>query len=145
MTKKANMKTWQGLGYLGLIPFVAFLWLFEVSPSFNLLNPQQAFIYYSVIILSFLAGATWKKDTLETHHVSQIISNVFCLYAFMCLFIPFFYALIFLPIGYLGLLSAEFFLWIDADKSFTKAYSKMRIILTMTVIGLHVVALVLWF
>ena len=73
------MKTWQWLGYLGLIPFVACLWLFNapIDSALNqtLFNPQQAFIFYSAIILSFLAGALWRKDTLSQDTKMQIFSN----------------------------------------------------------------------
>ena len=60
------MKTWQWLGYLGLIPFLVCLWLFETdstSLATNLsFNPQQGFVYYSAIILSFLSGAYGEKN-----------------------------------------------------------------------------------
>ena len=143
------MKTWQWLGYLGLIPFVACLWLFNASidSALNqtLFNPQQAFIFYSAIILSFLAGALWRKDTLSQDTKMQIFSNLLCLYAFVCLFIPTFYALIFLPIGYLSLFLVEHRFCNNKEHGYTHSYFTMRLILSVLVILLHVIALVSWF
>lgn len=146
---KAKMKIWQWLGYLGLIPFAACLWLYQISidsAANNLLfNPQQAFIFYSAIILSFLAGTLWRKDTLNLHIATQIISNLLCLYAFVCLFIPIFYALIFLPLGYFSLLLAEYMLCNNKETAYTKSYFSMRLRLTVSVIFLHSMAIMFWF
>jgi hypothetical protein len=146
---KAKMRIWQWLGYLGLIPFVACLWLSEISISSaanNLFfNPQQAFLFYGAIILSFLAGALWRKDTLTPHIATQIISNLLCLYAFVCLFMPIFYALIFLPLGYFSLFFVEYFLCNNKENAYTTSYYSMRLILTVLVIFLHATALMLWF
>jgi hypothetical protein len=143
------MKIWQWLGYLGLIPFVACLWLFKISidgTSNDLLfDPQQAFLFYSSIILSFLAGALWRKDTLNQHITMQIFSNFLCLYAFFCLFIPMFFALIFLPIGYLSLLLVEYILCNNKEHGYTQSYFTMRLILSVLVISLHATALMSWF
>ena len=141
-----KIKTWQWLGYLGLIPFILCILLFETSLiATSWLNPQQAFIYYSAIILSFLSGALWRKNNLLNNPFAQILSNIFCLYAFIGLFIPFYYALIFLPIGYVSLLASEFLLCRGTDSSFTKSYANMRILLTIFVSALHIIALFLWF
>ena len=143
------MQTWQWLGYLGLIPFVACLWLFNTpidSLSNDILfNPQQAFIFYSSILLSFLAGTLWRKDNLTQQTKMQIFSNFLFLYAFICLFIPTFYALIFLPIGYLGLFLVEHRLCNNKEHGYTHSYFTMRLILTVLVISLHVIALMSWF
>lgn len=142
---KTSINTWQWLGYLGLTPFLACLWLFE-SPSNNLFfNPQQAFLFYSAIILSFLAGALWRKDSFSAHSTSLIVSNVFCVYACICLFLPVFYALLFLALGYLTLLLAEYLLCNNKENAFTKPYFIMRFILTLFVNVFHGVALISWF
>ncbi|WP_157823285.1 DUF3429 domain-containing protein [Psychromonas sp. MB-3u-54] len=143
------MKTWQWLGYLGLIPFVACLLLFEIftdSAANNYpFNPQQAFLFYSAIILSFLAGTLWRKDTLTPHIATQIISNILCLYAFICLFIPIFYALVLLPLGYFSLFFVEYFLCHNKEDAYTTSYYSMRLRLTVLVIFLHAAALMSWF
>jgi hypothetical protein len=143
------MKIWQGLGYLGLMPFVACLWLVNVAADSAsdhwYFNPQQAFLFYSSIILSFLAGALWRKDTLTQQTAMQVISNIFCLYAFSCLFISAFYALIFLPIGYVSLFLAEYILCNNKEYAYTTSYFTMRLILTVLVSLLHAIALMSWF
>ena len=90
------MKTWKLLGYLGLIPFIICLIVVESYPHNSLFNSQQVFHFYSAIILSFLAGTLWKKDSHHSQSNGLIVSNVLCLYAFSCLFYPLYYALIFL-------------------------------------------------
>lgn len=160
---------WRGLGYLGLLPFIGCLWLFEYLPQLAevdflqpylntfVVKPQQAFIFYSTIILSFMAGSLWKKDTYNANtHTSKInspssskalsvISNLICLFAFACLFLSIFYSLILLPLGYLCALLIEYYFCNKKDPSFTPQYIKMRIILTAIVISLHAIALILWF
>lgn len=139
------MKTWQLLGYLGLIPFLVCLWLFEY-PSNNLLfDPQQAFIFYSAIILSFLAGSLWQKNTLTKHSTINIISNIYCLYAYFCLFLPLIYALIILPIGYLSLFVVEHTLCSKKEHPYTKPYFMMRLVLTLLVSLFHGFAFISWF
>ena len=143
------MKTWQWLGYLGLIPFLVCLWLFETDSHSvadnSSFNPQQVFVYYSAIILSFLSGALWRKESGNNHSKAQITSNVFCLYSFICLFLKTYDALIFLPLGYLGLLLAEYLLSNNKQDLFSTPYFIMRLRLTVLVILLHGTALVLWF
>lgn len=159
------MKTWHWLGYLGITPFVAFLWLTAFPLENSPVNPQQGFIFYSAIILSFIAGTLWQKDNKNLNasqksqnqafeeldnrrsvwSSKQIISNVFCLFAFVCLFLPLFYGLLILPLGYLALLLAEYMLYHDNDQTFTKSYFKMRITLTVLVSALHCIALLTWF
>jgi hypothetical protein len=78
------MKTWQWLGYLGLLPFLACLWSATFASNSLLDNPQQAFIFYSAIILSFLSGSLWRKDTSALNVKSQMWSNIFCIYAYYC-------------------------------------------------------------
>ena len=138
------MKTWQWLGYLGLLPFVICLWLFEQEQAILAIEPQTAFVFYSAIILSFLAGSLWHKDATNTQSKTQIISNLFCLYAFACLFFPLYFSLFLLPAGYLGLLVFEYCCCHQKDKSYSKAYFIMRLILTSLVCLLHIGAFVLW-
>jgi hypothetical protein len=143
------MKTWQWLGYLGILPFVFCLWLFNMpveGMADNLLfDPKQTFIFYSAIILSFIAGTLWRKDRVKGESAGQILSNIFCLYAFLCLLIPLFYALIFLPLGYFSLLLTEYILCNNKEDGYTKPYFTMRLRLTTLVIIFHGFALTLWF
>lgn len=139
------MKTWKSLGYLGLIPFIACLLMVESFPHNMLFNSQQVFHFYSAIILCFLAGSLWKKDTRNEQSNSLIVSNILCLYAFSCLFLPLDFALVFLPLGYMALLVAEYIFCEKKRAPFITPYFSMRLILTLFVSVLHAIALFWWF
>ena len=139
------MKTWKSLGYLGLIPFLICLIVVESYPHNLLFNSQQVFHFYSAIILCFLAGTLWVKDSDDSQSTRLIVSNVLCLYAFSCLFLPLNFALIFLPLGYFSLLTAEYILCKKQQSSYTTAYFTMRLVLTLFVCLLHMIALISWF
>ncbi|MBA6262619.1 MAG: DUF3429 domain-containing protein [Colwellia sp.] len=137
------MKSWQLLGYLGLLPFIAFLYL-----SVNVENPnitaQQAFVAYSAIIVSFIAGTLWRKDD---HHINQqITSNTLSLIAFLALLIERDLALIILVFSFLFLFIYEQKLAKDTQQNNLNAnYMKMRFWLTLIVVSLHITAYFLWF
>lgn len=136
------MKTWQWLGYAGLLPFIIFLLLSEL-PSQNIaINPQQCFIFYSGSILCFLSGTLWisSNDKIK----QQLTSNLFCLLAFLCFILPIKYALFILPLGYFLLLLAEYRFNSDVHNSFSTPYFFMRFTLTVSVIFLHGTAIILW-
>ncbi len=140
------MKTYQFLGYAGLIPFVIFLGLFQYSPSGLFIEPLQAFTFYSAMIFSFIAGTLWRSGSSANYKSVQVISNLFCLYAFVCLFLSPFYALLFLSFGYLVLFLAEYLITTthtnnDINNE-TQNYLKMRFKLTIAVNILHSVAIV---
>ena len=137
------MKVWQLLGYLGLLPFIAFLYLSVNSENPNI-TAQQAFVAYSAIIVSFIAGTLWRKDD---HHISQqITSNTLSLMAFSSLLIAPDLALIILVFSFL-------FLFIYEQKSAKNTqqntlnanYMRMRFWLTLIVVSLHITAYFLWF
>ncbi len=134
------MKTWRTLGYLGLLPFLGAL-----SASFLVqewrLKGLQVFISYSAIILSFLAGSLWQVNTKESSVKRQIISNMFCLIAFLALLVETSLSLVILAVGYLWLFYYEKFLSNTHDLNH---YLKMRFHLTVAVVLLHAVALYFW-
>ena len=152
-------RTWQILGYLGLLPFFFFIRLSFFSPQHFEFSAQQAFVFYSAMILSFLSGALWSSpgkysndienetadNTVENNSALKIISNIFCIYAFICLLMPINNSLVFLLLGYLGLLLTEFSLCYAINKTYTHAYLKMRTILTLCVVSLHFYALYSWY
>jgi hypothetical protein len=137
------MKSWQLLGYLGLLPFIGFLYL-----SVNVENPnitaQQAFVAYSAIIVSFIAGTLWRKDD---HHINQqITSNTLSLIAFLALLIERDLALIILVFSFLFLFIYEQKLAKGTQQNNLNAnYMKMRFWLTFIVVSLHITAYFLWF
>jgi len=158
ITKRLNgSKTWQVLAYLGLLPFIFFIWISYFPTLTSELNPQQAFVYYSAMILSFLSGALWSENAKfchtakesviqsNTYSILQIMSNLYCLYAFGCLLMQTSSSLPFLLFGYLALLLTEYLLCYAHDKIYTEAYFKMRVILTVCVVTLHCYAFYSWY
>lgn len=136
-----TQRSWLFLGYLGLIPFISCLWLIEYPTIQTWFSPQQGFIFYSGIILSFLAGALWRKSASTT---LLIISNTLCIYAFICLLLSPIYALLFLPFGYFALLIVEYVWRYQKMERQTDSYFTMRTILTLSVISFHILALLQW-
>jgi hypothetical protein len=137
------MKSWQLLGYLGLLPFIAFLYL-SVSAENPIITAQQAFVAYSAIIVSFIAGTLWRKDD---HHINQqITSNTLSLMAFLALLIERDLALIILVFSFIFLFIYEQKLAKGTQQNNLNAnYMKMRFWLTLIVVSLHTTAYFLWF
>jgi len=139
------MKAWTLLGYLGLIPLLTPLLVTELYPSDLFGDMKNTFHFYSASILCFLSGTLWKVDHKVDYKNRQLASNLFCLYGFMCLLIPLYYALFFLLAGYIGFFIVECIACRKETKRFTDEYKAMRIILTVAVCLLHLLAFILWF
>jgi chromate transport protein ChrA len=136
------MKTWQTLGYAGLLPFVACLYL-SLETSTVALPARQAFIAYSAIILSFIAGTLWRRSSRSGEQKQNIISNIFSLLAFVCLLVAYDIALIILALGFALIFIYEL---ASGDKTQdTNDYRVMRFRLTAIVVALHFSAFYLWF
>lgn len=136
------MKTYQILGYSGLLPFIFFLYLFQYIEMNLYIDPSKAFIFYSAMIFSFVAGTLWRKENFANNN-AQIISNLFCLYGFFCLFPPALTGLTFLLCGYILLFIAEFIITDNKSDQHTISYLKMRFMLTGIVSLLHLTAIAL--
>lgn len=136
------MKWSKKLGYLGLLPFITSLYL-STETVFLGISPKQAFIAYSAIILSFIAGTIWRKDTQIYHDKQHVISNVFSLLAFVSLMVYHNIALIILAISFMLLFLYEKSLG-KHNKLLTE-YISMRFWLTLIVVLLHITAYLLWF
>ena len=138
-----HIRTWQWLGFAGLIPFVT---LSLLAFNHSLLSPEHTllgFISYSAIILSFMAGALWGKavalDLDDGIAKLLIISNVIALGCWIALLTPFeLSALILLVSGYVYLLYIEFK---AKQLSATISYITLRTILTSVVAVCHVVVM----
>ncbi|GGB53885.1 DUF3429 domain-containing protein [Shewanella inventionis] len=138
-----HIRTWQWLGFAGLIPFVT---LSLLAFNHSLLSPEHTllgFISYSAIILSFMAGALWGKavalDLDDGIAKLLIISNVIALGCWIALLTPFeLSALILLVSGYVYLLYIEFK---AKQLSATTSYITLRTILTSVVAVCHIVVM----
>ena len=138
------MRVWQLLGYLGLLPFIGFILMSVTNVSLNAVTADQGFIFYSVSILSFLSGTLWRKDKLVKNNTTLVLSNVFCLYSFSCLFLSTLSALSVLVFGYISLLAVEYYLNSKNSNTLNLSYFKMRAVLTFIVSALHGCAFLLW-
>ena len=136
------MQTQETLGYLGLTPFILAL-VFDKSSSalFNV-PAEQVFIFYSAIILSFIAGTLWRKHNDRLSIKLQLCSNLFSLLAFFALLLPNGLAIMVLATVYPAILLCEYYF--EPAKTANKSYLRMRLNLTTLVVMMHIVAVVLW-
>ena len=72
-----NLKTKKILGYLGLIPFMAFSFLPLLSPFPEGYVFTLLLSFYGAVILSFLGGMTWGWENAHNHKLSLIIGIFF--------------------------------------------------------------------
>ncbi|MFT6895848.1 MAG: hypothetical protein ACJA13_000245 [Paraglaciecola sp.] len=141
----AYMKTWQILGYLGLLPFMACLYLGTQTTVLGI-DAKQAFIAYSAVILSFIAGSLWNAQHQPHHTRQHVISNVFSLIAFISILVGGAFAIAILAVSYLLLFAYENKLVKQCKPGNLKGdYITMRFWLTLSVALLHIGALILWF
>lgn len=150
--KHARITTKQLLGYLGLIPFVIALAFQSLIIEFFQQTPKQVFIFYSAVILSFIAGTLWRKKNDQLSIKRQYLSNIFSLMAFLALLIPQNFSLILLAVSYLAILFCEYKLdeaqvegtKVEGIKVENKQYFDMRLQLTSIVVLLHIIAFSVW-
>ena len=151
-SKHAGITTKQLLGYLGLIPFVIALAFQSLIIEFFQQTPKQVFIFYSAVILSFIAGTLWRKKNDQLSIKRQYLSNIFSLMAFLALLIPQNFSLILLAVSYLAILFCEYKLdeaqvagtKVEGIKVENKQYFDMRLQLTSIVVLLHIIAFSVW-
>mgnify|MGYP003662835591 FL=1 len=136
------MQTKQYLGYLGLAPFGLTLIFEKTTTEILTISANQVFIFYSAIILSFIAGTLWRKQNDTLSIKLQLASNLFSLLAFFALLMPENLALIILAVSYVVVLIFEYA--IEQIKHDNTHYLTMRLHLTTMVVLLHVIAFISW-
>ena len=136
------MRTKQYLGYLGLSPFVLTFAFGAFSEELLNIPAEKVFIFYSAIILSFIAGTLWRKENDQTSIKLQLFSNLFSLLAFFSLLLPSYIALIVLAKIYLLSLLCEYHF--DHGDAENYDYLQMRMHLTALVILMHIIAFIMW-
>ena len=135
------MQMQQTLGYLGLAPFLLALVCEKFSIALFNIAAEQVFIFYSAIILSFIAGTLWRKHNDKLSIKLQLCSNIFSLLAFFALLFPNYLALVILAVIYPAILCFEYYL--DPAKNEHKSYLRMRLNLTTLVVIMHIIAIIL--
>ncbi len=141
---KSEKTIWLGLGYSGLLPFIittVMSWAGWVTPW---LDPEFAFISYSAIILSFLAGTLWGRvlSLYASNNIGNllILSNLYALLAWFSLLLSVpAVGLVTLSFGYFSLLRFEKRcqnLHVDQE------YHRMRVRLTSVALLSHLLMLI---
>lgn len=139
-----------GLGLLGLVPFFVILLPFFGMERLLSVSIPFLFTCYSATILSFLAGVLWGRvladdDSLLTFFI-LIFSNAMALFSWAGLLL---YeasrasSLLLLMLGYLFVLLAELRYRRRIFHKLDSGYVRLRVLLTGTVLVLHVFALFL--
>lgn len=139
-----------GLGLLGLVPFFVILLPFFGMERLLSVSIPFLFTCYSATILSFLAGVLWGRvladdDSLLTFFI-LIFSNAMALFSWAGLLL---YeasrasSLLLLMLGYLFILLAELRYRRRIFHKLDSGYVRLRVLLTGTVLVLHVFALFL--
>lgn len=132
----------QVLGYLGLIPFVAFCLGFSLLEDWPRSLSIQGFIIYSLAIFSFLAGALWgqaQRTDGSAMLSALVVSNGLVLFGVSALLTAqAMMAAVFLMLGFIALL------WYEVKTTLLEGwYQTMRKRLTVGVVVAHVVFVVL--
>ncbi|QYK00816.1 DUF3429 domain-containing protein [Shewanella psychrotolerans] len=137
-------KTYSMLGYAGLLPFIISTCLILMGQTLFSIDPFTLFITYSAIILSFLAGTLWGRESSKVHYLNDdkllIISNVVSVLAWVTIVINHLYAsLIILMLGYVVVYRLDKQQW--RDKTLSDEYIQLRTYLTGVALVCHVIVL----
>jgi hypothetical protein len=130
------------LGYLGLAPFILIFAFGAYIEELLNISAVKVFIFYSAIILSFIAGTLWRKLNSKESIKLHILSNIFSLFAFLTLLLPNYIALVALAKIYLLSLLCEYHF--DQADPENYDYLKLRMHLTALVVAMHIIAFVMW-
>ena len=125
------------LGYLGLIPFILSLIMAVYFEQFKETS-EQAFIVYSIVIISFMSGIHWgiainSDDKRRTKFIVSTIPPVLVWFAFLCF--PSYFLVITLGFVHLAGLRVDRMIFEHLDMQ--SSYLRMRIRLAAIVAGLH--------
>lgn len=152
MVKPQQMQLINGLGYAGLLPFVATAIASYWGISVFGLEAADWFVRYSAVILVFLSGSLWgvvlNRSDSRLSLLILALSNVLALAAWLALGLSdvyFLLCLTLLALGYAAVLGLEIALQETLYNGITPNYSLMRLTLTVIVIALHGVMFLSYF
>ncbi|MFV7771805.1 DUF3429 domain-containing protein [Shewanella marisflavi] len=137
-------KTYSMLGYAGLLPFILSTCLMLTGLTFFSLDPFMLFTSYSAIILSFLAGTLWGRESCKVHYLTEdkllIISNVVSVAAWVAIVVNHLYvSLLILSVGYLVVYLKDRQQW--REKTLSDEYIQLRTRLTAVAVLCHLIIL----
>lgn len=141
-------ETMTKLGYMGLIPFVAGLFVSLTGSTLFGLSGEALFITYSVVILSFLSGILWGSG-IENYenpwsNKALVLSNVIVLAAWLSVLVGENNELVSLPIllmGYIVVWRAEKLMRTENQSAGPDGYFDIRTRLTSSVVLMHGIVL----
>ena len=128
-----NLKTKKILGYLGLIPFMAFSFLPLLSPFPEGYVFTLLLSFYGAVILSFLGGMTWGCEKAHNHKLSLIIGIFFSLIGFFIISISNMFLFYSLCLGSVSFVGFYLFELRVSDQMRDRGYRSLRTSLTFLV------------
>ena len=138
-----------GLGYLGLIPFLAGAALVLSGREVFSLPPGLLFASYSTVILSFLGGVLWGRSLGLGESASRrallLLSNGVALLAWFSLLgepVSYRLALLSLMLGYVIVFFAERGIDASLEPVLAGPYRGFRLVLTSLVVLRHLIVVV---
>ena len=135
-------RTYSMLGYAGLTPFIFSTGLMLMGMTFFSLDPFMLFTTYSAIILSFLAGTLWGRESCKVHYLTEekllVISNVLSVAAWVAIVVNHLYvSLLILSVGYVVVYLKDRQQW--QEKILSDEYIQLRTQLTAVALVCHLV------
>ena len=128
-----NLRTKKILGYLGLIPFMAFSFLPLLSPFPEGYVFTLLLSFYGAVILSFLGGMTWGWENAYNHKLSLIIGIFFSLIGFFIISISNMFLFYSLCLGSVSFVGFYLFELRVSDQMRDRGYRSLRTSLTFLV------------
>ncbi|GIU47345.1 DUF3429 domain-containing protein [Shewanella algidipiscicola] len=138
--------TYSMLGYAGLLPFIICTVFILMGMPLLSLNPFMLFVSYSAVILSFLAGSLWGRQTHQANGISDdrqlITSNVISVLAWLAIIINQLYvSLLILMYGYVVMYLKD--KRQCEQKVIADDYMALRARLTAVALACHLIIIVL--
>ncbi|TVS16000.1 MAG: DUF3429 domain-containing protein [Gammaproteobacteria bacterium] len=127
----------RGLGYAGLIPFIALAWLAWQPVIGSSAQALQLFHIYSALILGFMAGVLWPVlyPTSTTNRMALLAVSFpvasFLAFAFLPTLVAPIQALLFVALRLAEIVGGT-------DREYPPGYSSLRWQLTAAVVACHV-------
>ena len=136
-----NLKTKKILGYLGLIPFMAFSFLPLLSPFPEGYVFTLLLSFYGAVILSFLGGMTWGWEGEADNNLSLIIGILVSLTGFLIIALSNMFLYYSLCLSLLTFILFYLFELRFSDKMKHMGYRNLRANLTILVTISYIVCL----
>ncbi len=125
------------LGYLGLMPFLGFVGVHLLIGENSPVWLMDAFLVYSISIVSFIAGALWQPGQQSMQRAVVVVLPSILLPLGVFLSVQWALAGLMLTYVYVLLVQMQDENWPEVDKD----YKKMRFLVTSVVLATHALML----